>query len=131
VVNDDNKPYWDAVKEHRLEVPRCTTCGWYYNRWKLICSNCGGESFAWTQVSGKGTIHKYSIVYQTTVTGFQDEIPYVVVNVSLDEQPECIITTNLLGVDQSEFDNLTVGLPVQLEFEDRPKATVPQFRLVR
>jgi len=127
VPSETNAPYWEGARERRLVLQRCTACGWYNNPPRIICPQCQGESFEWSQVSGKGTIFSYTITYQTVTPGFSDELPYVIVHVGIDEQPECIITTNLVGPWNA--DTLDINLPVIVEFEDRGGATLPQFRL--
>ena len=129
VPTDQDRPYWDGAKEHRLVLQRCTGCGLYSARPRVICPQCHKEAFEWSQVSGKGKIHSYTIAYQSTAPGFQDEVPYVVVHVQIDEEPTCYISTNLL-IDPSEYDRLTIDLPVVVAFEDRGNGViVPQFRL--
>jgi uncharacterized OB-fold protein len=76
-------------------------------------------------VSGAGTIHTYTVVHQAPSPGF--DTPYVVVRVSLAEQPDCLITTNLVGDYDPE--KLDIGLPVVVDFEDRGDVSLPQFRL--
>ena len=60
-------------------------------------------------------------------SGFQSELPYVVVLVALEEDPDVLVLTNLLGpVDPNALD---IGDPVTVTFEARGEMVVPQFRL--
>jgi hypothetical protein len=53
----------------------------------------------------------------------------VVCHAVIDEEPTCYITANLL-VDPSQYDRLTISLPVVIDFEDRGNGVVvPQWRL--
>ncbi len=128
VPTETNRPYWEATREHRLVLPRCNRCGWYYAQPQVVCANCHGEQFTWAEVSGRGRIHSYTVVYQAGTPGFSDELPYVIVHVAIDEQPECVISANLIG-ENIAFDRLDVDLPVVVDFEDRGEVTLPQFRL--
>lgn len=129
VPDELNQPYWDGAKAHKLVLQHCRQCRTVSARPRVVCPRCHGEEFEWQEVSGKGIIHSYSIVHQTTAAGFQDEVPYVVANVSIDEDSTCYITCNLL-VDKADHDKLTISLPVVVEFEDRGNGVVvPQFRL--
>jgi uncharacterized OB-fold protein len=130
VPTDLDRPYWDGAREHKLVLQRCTGCGLYSAQPRVICPRCHGDAFEWSQVSGRGKIHSYCVVWQTTARGFQDEIPYVVCYVQIDEEPTCYITGNLI-VDESEHDKLNIDLPVVVEFEDRGEAVVPVWRLAR
>ena len=131
VPTDEDRPYWEGAREHKLVLQHCTGCGLYSAQPRVVCPQCHGEAFEWSQVSGKGRIHSYTIVHSTTVPGFRDEVPYVVVFVQIDEEPTCYIAANLL-VDASEHDALNIDLPVVVDFEDRGGGVVvPQFRLAR
>jgi uncharacterized protein len=128
VASDLDRPYWEGARDEKLVLQRCSVCRLYSSQPRVVCPRCHNETFEWSQVTGRGTIYSYAIVRQTTVAGFQDEVPYVVVHVQIDEDPLCYISANLL-VAESEYDSLDVGLAVIAEFEKRPEATVVQFRL--
>jgi uncharacterized OB-fold protein len=108
---------------------RCTACGSMTQRLPMVCTQCQGEAFEWSQVSGRGTIYSFSVARQTWVPAFRHDLPYVVVAVAISEQPSLVVTTNLVG--DYELDELTIGLPVIAEFEPRGEATLLQFRLDR
>lgn len=126
---ETDRPYWDALRERKLVFSRCTSCGSMTQRRPMVCTRCQGESFEWTQVSGRGTIYSFAIARETWVPAFRDELPYVVAAVAIAEQPALIVTTNLVG--DYDFDELTIGLPVVAEFEPRGDVTLLQFRLDR
>lgn len=129
VPDEQTRPYWDGAQRHELVLQHCAGCGLVSARPRVVCPRCHAEAFEWRRVSGQGIIHSYTIVYQTTAAGFQDEIPYVVVHVQIAEEPTCYVTGNLL-VDASEYDRLTIDLPVAVTFEDRGNGVVlPQWRL--
>ena len=128
VPTEEDRPYWEGARAHKLVLQRCKGCGLYSSRPRVICPRCHTDEFEWSQVSGKGKIHSYSIVWQTTVRGFQDEMPYVVCNAQIDEEPTCYVTANLL-VDQSAHADLDIHLPVVIDFENRGEVVVPQWRL--
>jgi uncharacterized OB-fold protein len=125
---EEERPYWDGLREGRLLLRQCQTCGWYAQRPQLVCWNCRGESFIWSAVSGRGSIYTYTVARQTWVRGFEDDLPYVVVAVALEEQPSLLVTTNLVG--DVDVDRLNLGLPVIATFESRGEVTLLQFRLV-
>jgi len=129
VADERDAPYWDGAKEGKLVLQHCAACGLISAQPRVVCPRCHGEAFEWKPVSGKGTIHSYTIVHQTTSPGFQEEVPYVVCHVQIDEESTCYVTANLL-VDPSEHERLTISLPVEVTFEDRGNgAILPQWRL--
>ena len=129
VASDRDAPYWEGARNGMLVLQKCVECELLSSQPRVICPRCHGELFEWSKVSGRGDIHSFGIVRQTTASGFEDEVPYVVVHVQIAEEPTCYITSNLI-VDEDEFDHLTVGLPVEVTFEFRGDAALPQFQLV-
>lgn len=122
-----DRPYWDGLAERRLVLSRCDGCGSYTQRAQMICSQCLGESFTWTEVSGRGAIYSYTVARQTWVSCFERQLPYVVVAVAIEEQPSLILTTNLVG--DIDIEALELGLPVVADYEQRGPRTLLQFRL--
>jgi len=130
IPDEDSRPYWDNAKQGRLVYWSCQSCGNLTQQPALVCSRCRGQEFEWQQVSGRGTIFSFAIARQTTTVGFADDVPYVVVLVAIDEQPDLVVLANLVGAD-IVLDQLDIGLPVQVTFEARGEYAVPQFGLVR
>jgi uncharacterized OB-fold protein len=57
--------------------------------------------------------------------GFADEVPYVIGDIELVEQPGLRMITQLVGLTAGE---LKVGLPVTVRFQDLAEGlSVPQF----
>ena len=71
VPTDLDRPYWEGARERRLVLQRCAGCGVYSAQPRVICPSCHGDVFDWRQVSGRGMLHSYSIVWQTTASGFR------------------------------------------------------------
>jgi uncharacterized OB-fold protein len=122
-----DRPYWDGALEGKLVLPKCTRCGWMTRRLELVCPKCQNESFVWTELSGRATIYTYAVARQTTTQGFEDDVPFVVVQASIEEQPELCIATNLIG--DYDIDALDLGLPLVFTTEERGDVKLPQFRL--
>jgi uncharacterized OB-fold protein len=122
-----DRPYWDGARQGRLMVQRCTGCRRYSHPPTVICAHCGREDQTWEKVSGRGTIHSFTIARQSTTRGFQSDLPYVVVLVALEEDPDVLLLTNLLG--NVDLNALDIGDPVTVMFEARGDMVVPQFKL--
>lgn len=122
-----DRPYWDALAEHRVVMCRCDGCGAFTQRAPMLCRRCRGEAFTWSEVSGRGSIYSYTVARQSWVTGFEEELPYVVVAVAIEEDPSAVVTTNLVG--DVDIDSLDIGVPVAATFEARGDSTLLQFRL--
>lgn len=128
VPGDLDGPYWEGASNGQLVVQCCGACGRYLHPPSMICPRCGSEDLAWTAVSGRGAVHSFTIARQSTTQGFHDEVPYVVVLVALEEDPDTLVLTNLVG--DVDLDTLDVGDPVAVTFEARGEMAVPQFQLV-
>jgi uncharacterized OB-fold protein len=89
--------------------------------------HCGGEELAWEQVSGRGTIHSFSIARQATTRGFEADVPYLVLLVEIEEEPGLLLRTNLVG--EADIDAVDIGQRVRVVFEERDEMLLPQFEL--
>jgi len=95
----------------------------------MICPNClsSERSFQYQPVSGRGTVKTWTIMRDAFLPGFRGDVPYVVVDVALEEQPGLKMIGRL--VDGAEAP-LAIGAPVEVVFDDVGDGiSVPQFRL--
>ena len=125
--DDLTRPFWDAARERRLEIQRCSACGYYNHPPRPLCDACGSEDLAFEPVSGRGTVYSYTVMRQRNVKGFEDDVPYVNVIVELDEQPMLFMITYMPG---SESDGVRIGQRVQVVYEEREGVVLPQFEAV-
>jgi len=124
--NELTKFYWDAVREHRLELLRCSGCGHYVHYPRRICDRCLSMDLAPGEVSGRGTLYSYSVIMHVSHPYFADKIPYVVGVIDLEEEPGVRIPTGI--VDCAE-DQLRCGMPMEVVFKEvTPTLTLPFFR---
>ena len=78
-----------------------------------------------TPVSGSGTVKSWTVVRRSFLPGF--EVPFVLVDVELSEQPDLRLIGRLL--DDPDV-NLQIGAAVRVEFEDiAAGVAVPAFVL--
>jgi len=124
--NVDTKGYWDGCRQHELVIQRCTDCGVYRFYPCVMCHKCGSMNTEWVKVSGKGTVYTWSVIWQAVDPAWEDDLPYVVVVVELDEQPGLLVPGNLLGCDPKDIE---AGMPVEVTFVDvTDEVTLPQWR---
>jgi uncharacterized protein len=117
--------YWDAARDGRLEIQRCAHCGSWRFPPMIACPSCQSEELVPTPVSGRGRIYSFTVVRQAFDLAYAAEVPYVVALVELEEDPGLRILTNIVGAGPSE---ITVGMPVEVAFEDRDGAAIPVFQ---
>jgi uncharacterized OB-fold protein len=118
----ETQPFWDKTREHELWLPRCDSCSavvWYP---RAFCPHCQSSSFTWFQASGRGTLASFLINY-TPAPGYT--APYVIALVDLPEGPR--LAANILDVEPDPA-ALTIGMPLQVAFEERGDVVLVQFR---
>ena len=120
-LTDVNRPYWTGGADGRLLIQRCDACQRWQHPPAPTCGACGGSVHV-EPVSGRGTLFSYTRNEQQ----FHPDVPppYLIGIVTLDEQDDLRLPTNVVDADESE---LSCGLPVQVRFEDHGEVFVPVF----
>ena len=120
----ETRPYWDAARDGKLMIRRCRACGDAYFYPRSFCPKCWSEDVEWEEASGRATLYTWSVVHRNDLPPFPERVPYVAAIVDLDEGPRMM--TNVEGC---EFDDLRVGMALQVDFRvDSDEVTVPIFR---
>jgi uncharacterized OB-fold protein len=131
VPDDGSAPYWEAAADHVLVVARCSRCRAWTLPPDVVCPHCRSTDpgYAWEPVSGRGVVRSWTIMRQSALPGFDADLPFVLVDVELAEQPELRLIGRLLdGVDAP----LHLGAGVHVAFEDTADGVaVPAFLLDR
>jgi uncharacterized OB-fold protein len=126
IPNEDTKPFWDGLKEHRLRIQKCGQCAQFRFPPRVICPYCMSLVSQWVEAKGVGTIYSFTIVHHAYTPAYEGEIPYVVAIVELEEGIRLI--TNIVGCNPEQVE---IGMPVELAFEDvTPEFTLHKFRPV-
>ena len=138
-IDTEYTGYFDAAKEGRLVVKKCSDCGLLRGEPGPACPWCPSQKWEWQDVSGKGTIYSYQIVAHTVIPGFRDWTPFAIVLVELDEQsgnPEpgdgLRLTANLVdgNMDAEKEENVAIGKRVEVVFQKgEDDFAIPQFKL--
>lgn len=124
-ISEQNRPFWDGLRDHEFRVPRCTSCGDFNWIPYPACRSCLSESQEWTPVSGDAVVWSFSVVHRGP-GAFNDDVPYIVVLAKLAEEPRSLIVTgNLVGVDPAQ---VTIGMPIKVIYEEIPEEDVTVYR---
>ncbi len=129
-IDDDIKPFWDGVKEHKFKLFRCKQCGAWY--WPVACCrNHENEAFygnmEWAEASGNGKVFAFNIHNVAFDPAFKNDVPYVYALIELKEGP--MFGSNIIGCAPSE---VKIGMPVEVVFEDiTEEFTLPKFRPIK
>jgi uncharacterized protein len=122
-VDDTNEFFWTSGADSRLRFLRCQTCGYYIHPPSPICPIDLSRDLAPEAVSGRGTVHTYTVNQQPWIPGYDP--PYVIAIVELEEQDGLRLMTNVVGCGPDE---VRVGMPVEVTFEHNNDVWLPLFR---
>ncbi len=115
VVPDElTKPHFDAANQDRLEIQNCSACNRLQNPPMPTCSQCkSADDLEWKVVSGKGKIYNYGVVYDCPVRLLQEDQPFNLVVITLDEDPgiQMAITISLACVFSLTYKTRSQSLP--------------------
>jgi uncharacterized OB-fold protein len=121
----ETQEFWDGTKAGELRLQRCNDCSNVYFPPRPFCAKCGSRSVAWFKASGHGRLFSY-VINHRPAPGFQDEAPYAIAIVELDEGPRMM--TNLVDVEQTP-EALPLDLPLEVTFEQiTDTISLPKFR---
>jgi uncharacterized OB-fold protein len=121
--DEASAPFWHAAANRRLEFPFCTTCGRWFHPANATC-RLGHATVEFRPLSGRGTLNTFTVVRERAVRGCDP--PYIVGLIELAEQERLFILTNIV---EAGADELSIGMPVEVTFEDLgDNAVLPQFR---
>lgn len=123
-ISSLNKPYWDGLKNRELRMQRCDECGRIWYPPSPLCPGCWSRKFTWTRLSGRGHVNSWVVFHQSYFRGYDDELPYNVAEVQLDEGPRLL--TNLVDIAD---DRIRAGMPVEIVFDDvTSEITLAKFK---
>ena len=109
----ESLPFWDGCRRHELLLSRCNNCGSHWFPPSIICPECLSEDWDWAASSGRGTVFGYGIYRRLYNKAFEEEMPYVVAVIQLEEGPR--IESNIINCP---VENVTIDMPVKVTFED-------------
>lgn len=116
-------PYWQAAREGRLTIQRCSSCHEHYFYPRTHCPRCSSSQVVWVTASGRASLYSY-VISHLPAAGFSEEGPFTIAIVKLSEGP--LMMTSLRGVlaDPAE---LMLDMALRVAFEPRGDWNVPVF----
>ena len=76
--------FWQCLSAGRFETTRCDDCERLTFPPQPFCPHCWSKGIAWVALSGRGRLYSQTVVHAAPLV-FQDEVPYRVGIVDLDE----------------------------------------------
>jgi hypothetical protein len=124
-VTSETEPFWTGGEDGELRFWRCQDCQYWIHPPSPICPECHSRRLAPEPVSGRATLHTFTVNHQAWYPGLDP--PYVVAIVELPEQAGLRLTTNLVGCD---VDDVAIAMDVQVVFERYDDVWLPFFEPV-
>jgi uncharacterized OB-fold protein len=122
-ITERNRPFWDALREHRFTVPKCCDCGDFNWTPYPACRSCLSTNQVFTEVSGRGKVYSHTAVYK----GLQAlPVPHCFALIELEEQPRVLtVLTNVIGCEPEE---VVIDMPVHVVFDDIPEHGITLYK---
>jgi uncharacterized OB-fold protein len=124
-LSDLSRHYWDGAARSELVIQRCRACARWIHFPEPICPSCGSADFTFETVSGQGTVETFSVIHRSFVPAFADRTPYVIAWIGLPEQAGLRVFGNVTGCAPEA---VTIGMPVEVYFEEIEGRPTPNFR---
>ena len=108
--------FYKALNEGKLVVQSCNTCNKLQHPPAPVCKveGCNSSDLTYREVSGRGTIYNYGVVYDCPIRVLQEDQPFNVAVVTIEEDEEIQFYSHLPG---TPVDDVPVGGAVQAVFE--------------
>lgn len=98
---DISQPFWDGLKQDKLNLQRCEDCGHWLFYPRRHCPSCFSKAVSWQQASGQATLYSFTLARIPTLPEFEDEYPQALAVVELAEGVR--MNTTLVGLEDNEI----------------------------
>jgi uncharacterized protein len=121
--NNEDKGFWEGIKQHRPVCQRCTQCGTWLWHPLVQCPQCLSFALGYDEITGRGKVLSYSIVRYNPSPVWADAVPFVLATVEMEEGVR--MKFHLVNCAP---DDVKVGMSVRMIFKDvTDEWTLPQF----
>lgn len=118
-----NGEYYGHAGKGELRFQRCGDCGTWRHMPRHTCAQCGSAKWSWEKSSGRGTLYSWTTTHRSFHPGFNDEVPYAVVVVEMEEGVR--IVSQIEGVAPEA---LKLGMKLKARFDQRDGVALPVFK---
>jgi uncharacterized OB-fold protein len=121
-VTPENQHFWTGGAHGELRILCCALCKHLIHPPAPVCPECLSRNLEIATLSGRGIVHTYTVNHQPWYPGMAT--PFVIAIVELVEQPGLRLTTNLVNCP---IEQVKIGMPVRVVFENRDPVWIPLF----
>lgn len=122
--------FYANLAEKHLIGSHCKKCGTTFMPPRALCSECLSAEMESVELSGKGKLAAYTVVYVGTsamiAAGYDRKNPYCAGVVELAEGP--CISAQIMGVDVSKPEEIKIGTELTVAFVERNEKTFLAFQ---
>jgi len=109
VITPETQPFWEAVDQERLLIPRCGGCSSYFFPPAPVCPYCGSRDVHWREASGRATLYSF-VITENPWPAWDTNGPMSVAMVELEEGPRMVST--VVDCEQSP-EALRIDMPLR------------------
>jgi hypothetical protein len=92
----------------------------------MFCPKCLSDEYAWEQLSGRGTVYSFAIVWHPQQSAFEADVPIILAVISLAEGPQMVST-----VVNCPTHDVRIDMKVRVVFEGiTDEIALPKFEPV-
>lgn len=79
------RPYLQGLREHRLMVQHCSSCGHWQWPPREFCFVCHRPTLGWAEIGQQGSVYTYTVCYRAFHPWFKERLPYGIVDADLGQ----------------------------------------------
>ncbi len=117
-----SQPFWDGCRERRLRLQYCPDSGQWVFYPRALDPHSWSTHLQWRDASGRGTVASFIVVHKPGHPAFQDEVPYVVALIDLEEGPRML--SNVVGCAPEQ---VRIGQAVRVHWVEQGDEVLPKF----
>jgi uncharacterized OB-fold protein len=118
-----SRPYWDALREHRVLVQYSPSAERFVFYPRLLAPRTLVDDLEWREISGHGILYTFTVGDRPTAPHWADAVPQLLAVVEWDEGPR--VSTEIVHAAPAE---LEVGMRVRPVFCDYPELGLTLLR---
>jgi uncharacterized protein len=112
---------FDAAARGQVGLCRCRACGRHFLP-RVLCPFCWTQDPEIVDAAGTGALYSFTVLHRAGMSGFENDVPYVVALVELDEGVRMV--SNVVGVEPEAVE---IGMRLRAVFADRDGVSFAQF----
>jgi uncharacterized protein len=123
IIGNLNRDFWDGCKAGEIRLQKCDDCGRFRYPPSPLCRHCMSARTSSVKAKGSGTVFSYVVYHQAFHKGFEEEIPYIVALIDLEEGVRLASRLKNCPIDA-----VSIGMKVSAIFERATEElTLPLF----